>query len=167
MKEVKGNKVYKEDADLMLVQGCHDGDLSKVVRAVELYEADVNAMDAAGYARALIYALRCCNGNDDVGETIVKYLINNGAEVNFKHGDKYSHEESRPYFVYWVAENRFASDDLVYFVITHSDKENLYYKPTSKAYRHMYEGTIDVIKKSRPKLYKKLLDKKVITPNKR
>lgn len=162
MIEVNGKKLTQDDVNLLLVQACHDGDLNKVVRAVEEFGANVNATDKLGYARALVYALRSCGRPGDTGELIVKYLVNKGAEVDFKHGDKKSNMESRPYFIYWAANNpQHVSDDLVYFLIKNSNPKTLSYVPTTKV-GSQYGSALDEIKSSRSSLYKKLIDEKII-----
>ena len=118
MKVINGKNVSQEEINLDFVVACNHGNLVKVVQYVEEYGADLNSYDKANYARALVYALRSCNGKGSEGEVLVKYLVNRGAEVNFKHGDKGSYNDSRPYFIYWAAENpNLVSDELVEFLI--------------------------------------------------
>ena len=92
---------------------------------------------------------------------LVKYLVNRGAEVNFKHGDKGSYNDSRPYFIYWAAENpNLVSDELVEFLIHKGAANVLDYKPTTKVSN--FKSASEVIKSCRPKLYEKLVKDKVI-----
>ena len=162
MIEIDGKKVSQQEVDLMLISACKSLDLDKVVKCVEEYRANLNAMDAANYARVLIYALRACEGKDSKGETIVKYLVNRGAEVNFKHGDKGVYNESRPYFIYWAAENtNFVSDDLVEFLVKKGGAATLDYVPTTK--RQNFKSAKEIIKTRRPELYKKLVKNKVVS----
>ena len=163
MINIDGKKVSQQEVDLMLIVACKRADLNTVIKCVEEYGANVNAMDAANYARVLIYALRACdNGKGSKGETIVKYLVNRGAEINFKHGDKGSLTESRPYFIYWAAENtNFISDDLVEFLVRKGGAAALDYVPNSKTQNYKSAG--EIIKTRRPELYKNLVKNKVIT----
>lgn len=163
MIEVNGKKLSQDEVNLLLVQACNQGNLNNVVKAVEEWGANVNATDKLGYARALIYALRSCGNPGDTGELIVKYLVNKGAEVDFKHGDKGSNMESRPYYIYYAANNPLhISDDLVYFLIKNSNPKNLTYVPTTKI-GSQHGSIVEEIKKYRPKLYEKLLQEKIIT----
>jgi hypothetical protein len=162
MIEIDGKKVSQQEVDLMLIVACKRLDLNAVIKCTEEYGANLNAMDAANYARVLVYALRACEGKDSKGETIVKYLVNHGAEVNFKHGDKGSYNESRPYFIYWAADNtNFVSDDLVEFLIKKGGASTLSYVPTTK--RQNFKSAKEIIKTRRPEIYKKLLKNKVVT----
>ena len=162
MININGTNVSQQEVDLMLIRACKSLDLNTVIKCVEEYKANLNAMDAANYARVLVYALRACEGKDSKGETIVKYLVNHGAEVNFKHGDKGSYNESRPYFIYWAADNtNFVSDDLVEFLIKKGGAATLSYVPTTK--RQNFKSAKEIIKTRRPELYKKLLKNKVVT----
>jgi hypothetical protein len=146
----------------MLIVACKRLDLNAVIKCTEEYGANLNAMDAANYARVLVYALRACEGKDSKGETIVKYLVNRGAEVNFKHGDKGVYNESRPYFIYWAAENtNFVSDDLVEFLVKKGGAAALDYVPTTK--RQDFISAKDMIKNRRPELYKKLVKNKIVS----
>ena len=162
MININGTNVSQQEVDLMLIRAIKSLDLNTVIKCVEEYKANLNAMDAANYARVLVYALRACEGKDSKGETIVKYLVNHGAEVNFKHGDKGSYNESRPYFIYWAADNtNFVSDDLVEFLIKKGGASTLSYVPTTK--RQNFKSAKEIIKTRRPELYKKLLKNKVVT----
>lgn len=164
MIEINGEKLTQEDVNILFVQACHDGDLIKVVRTVEEMGANLNATDKLGYARALVYALRSCGEPGDNGELIVKYLVNRGAEVDFKHGDKGSNMDSRPYFIYYAANNTFhISDDLVYFLIKKGHPETLTYTPLTKVGGSMYKSALDEIKSNRPNLYKRLISEKIIS----
>lgn len=163
MIEVNGKKLTQDDVNLLLVQACHDGNLNNVVRAVEEFGANVNATDKLGYARAMLYALRSCGNPGDTGELIVKYLVNKGAEVDFKHGDKRSNMDSRPYFIYFAANNPLhVSDDLVYFLVKNSNPNNLTYVPTTKV-GSQYGSALEEIQRHRPKLYKKLVEEKIVS----
>lgn len=163
MIEVNGKKLSQDDVNILLVQACHDANLNNVVKAVEEWGANVNATDALGYARAIMYALRSCGNPGDTGELIVKYLVNKGAEVDFKHGDKGSKMDSRPYFIYYAANNPLhVSDDLVYFLIKNSNPRNLTYVPTTKV-GSQHASIADEIKRYRPNLYKKLLQERIIS----
>jgi len=164
MKKVDGKLMSQEEIDLAYVRACAHGDLAQVVKYVDGYGAYMDAMDKANYARALVYALRSCNGEGSNGELIVKYLVNHGAVVNFKHGDKQTYNDSRPYFIYWAAENvEHVSDNLVEFLVKKGAWRVLDYKPTTKSYN--YPSASELIKSRRPKLYAKLVKQNVIKDN--
>ena len=76
-----------------------------------------------------MYALNQCSKHDDTADSIIKYLVQSGAEINFKHGDKRSLMTSRPYFIYHAVTNFNCSDDLVYFLIRKGGTANLDYVP--------------------------------------
>lgn len=161
MIDINGKKYSQEDIDIMLIVACKNLDLKTVVRCVEEYKANLNAMDAANYARVLMYALRSCEGKDSTGEVIVKYLVNHGAEINFKHGDKGVYNDSKPYFIYWACENpNHVSDELVEFLIKKGGVTTLEYTPTTKSSN--YISAKEMIKNRRPELYKKLVNNKTI-----
>lgn len=166
MKNVDGKMMSQEEINLEFVLACNMGDLAKVVKYVDGYGADVESMDKSHYAKALVYALRSCDGEGSEGELIVKYLVNHGATVNFKHGDKQTHYDSRPYFIYWAADNpNQVSDDLVEFLIEKGAKRVLDYKPTTKS--NNLKSASEIIKCSRPKLYAKLVKKNIIKDSRR
>lgn len=162
MIEVRGKKLSQDDVNQLFIQACYDGDLAKVVTAVQEFKANINCMDSLNYARALVYALRSCEGKDSEGEQVVKYLVNQGAEINFKHGAKGEYMDSRPYFIYHAAQNTLnVSDDLVYFLIQKGAKDYLNYVPTTSKGEH-YVSALDKIKFHRPNLYKKLVKEKIV-----
>ena len=163
MINVNGEKLSKEDVDILFVQACHSGDLAKVVRAVEEFGANINATDKLGYARALMYALRACSTPGDDAELIIKYLVNKGAEVDFKHGDKGSNMDSRPYFIYFaICNDANVSDELVYFLVKKGDPKTLTYVPTTKI-GSQHGSALDKMKTIRPNLYKKLVSEKIVS----
>ena len=160
MKLVDGKKMSQDEINIRYVQACNQCDLEKVVKYVGL-GADVNATDALRYTRALMYALNQCSKHDDTAELIVRYIVTNGAEINFKHGDKGSLMASRPYFIYHAVTNYQCSDELVYFLIQKGGTSNLDYVPT--AGEQKYNSALDEIIKTRPELYKKLLKDKIVS----
>ena len=131
MIEVDGKKLSQRDVDDMLIEACKTSNIAKIVRCVEDYGANVNSSDQAGYSKVLIYALKACHKKDKDAETIIKYLVHRGANINFKHGTKGSNMESRPYFIYYAAANNVdVSDNLVYFLVRnhhHLMKNHLIY----------------------------------------
>ena len=167
MKIVDGKKMKQDEIDIEFIRACTRGDLASVVKWVDGYGANVNSMDALNYARALIYALRGCDGARSEGELVIRYLVNHGAEINFKHGDKQTYNDSRPYFIYWVAacNSSQVSDDLVEFLIKKGASEVLEYVPTTKSQN--YSSAKDIIKQRRPKLYEKLVKQKVVKDSSR
>ena len=164
MKIVDGKKMSQNEINMELVRACHDNDLSNVVNYVG-YGADVNATDSLGYCRAIMYALDNCSKDDNTAELIIKYLVQNGADINFRHGDKNTLMTSRPYFIQYVASNPNCSDELVYILIKKGGTANLEYVPTNGEKK--YISALDEIKAHRPLLYKKLLKEKLIETKKR
>ena len=159
---VNGKKLSQDDVNQLFIQACYDGNLARVVTAVQEFKANINCTDGANYARALVYALRACEGKGSEGEQVVKYLVNQGAEINFKHGLKGEYKDSRPYFIYYAAENTYGvSDDLVYFLIKNGAKDYLNYVPTTEKGSHIISA-LDKIKFGRPDLYKKLVKEKIV-----
>lgn len=160
MKEVDGKRLSQREININFVKACNNCDLKNVVNYIG-HGADVNSTDPAGYSRALMYALYQCSTDDNTGELIVKYLVESGAEINFKHGDKGSLMTSRPYFIYHAVTNFNCSDDLVYFLIKKGGTANLEYVPTTGEQK--YNSALTEIIKSRPELYKKLLKEKIVS----
>jgi len=144
-----------DDANALLLIACHAGDFEKVVEVVEKYNPDLNT----GNPRALFWALNACNGEGCNGEKIIKYLIDNGAEVDFRHGPLSWEDNQKPYFVCFVADNDYASDEVVHFVVSKSSKEAL-----SDRNRGRFEplNAFDIIKEKRPMLYKKLVNEGLV-----
>jgi hypothetical protein len=156
-------KFTREEIDKNFLQACYQADLKNVVMYAEMYNANLNCYDPLHYARALIYALRGCSGVDSEGELIVKYLVNKGAEINFKHGDKWKNKDSQPYFIYHaVTSNANVSDDLVYFLLKKGALENIDYVPTTEVGK-IYGSAREEIRKSRPNLYNRLIKEKLIS----
>ena len=154
-------EVAQAHSDAKLLIACHRGNFKKVQEAVETYNADVDA----GTTRALFYALNSCSDINRQGEKIIKYLINRGAEVNFRHGPVHLEEEYKPYFIFFVANNDYVSDDIVYFVADKSSYEALTDAPQTR-----FDGkrAIDIIREKRPNVYDRLMQRaKVIESNKR
>ena len=167
MIEIDGKKLSQEDVNSLLIQACHDGNLIKVVKCVEAYDANVNCTDSLGYAKALVYALRSCMGKDSEGELIVKYLVNRGAEINFKHGDKGSNMDSRAYFIYHAANDTMhVSDDLVYFLVKKGAVSTLDYVPITKR-ANANISALEEIRHNRPSLYDRLLKERLISSKNR
>ncbi len=163
MREVDGEKLSQSELDIRLVQACHNGDLKKVVKYVGL-GANVNATDALGYGRALSYAIDNCSRDDDEADLIVKHMVECGAEINFKHGDKGSLMASRPYFIYYAVTNYNCSDDLVEYLIRKGGTANLDYVPTKG--EHQFKSALDELIRLRPNLYNKLVKKGIVSNKK-
>ena len=156
-----GNPSIRQgNADALLLIACHRGDYNKVKETVEEYGADINA----GRPRALFYALNSCSPVNQDGEKIIRYLVNKGAEVDFRHGPVSLPDVCKPYFVFFVANNDYASDDIVYFVASKSSKEALSNVPRT---RFDDKSALAIIKEKRPSVYKMLVENGLVESNKR
>lgn len=173
MVAVNGKTLSQKEINTYYVRACKEGKLSEISYALKVLKADVNAKDPAGYAPAIVWAAkqRGLDRDDKLKiENIVDFLIRQGADVDFKYGDRDRKAKSKPYFLHLVAANDSLSDDLVYRIVKTIEKKYgnkdfveyyLNYKPTTK-YLEPINSIAEIIKTQRPKLHEKLVSEKLL-----